>query len=93
MDKSMMAEIASKLDLGFNSLPKPKALAFIALAVMEEIGCEKTEALAVANLLDSISAVNYSALRQKINTDVFGKKAENAKSSAQDVAADLLKDF
>lgn len=89
MEKNTIVEIAESIGFTFNSLPKQDAQVFIAKAIIEEIGCEKTEAIALIKLLDQLACINYSALRQKLNMEVFGKRAEKGEKAKVDIS-DLI---
>ena len=94
MEKTSFAECCSKLNLQFNSLSQAQEIALVAVLIMEEIGIEKTEALAVSEMLIQFVGSNNSALRQKINRIVFNKETpKGKKASAASAAESLLADF
>jgi hypothetical protein len=92
IDKEQLAAICEQLGLEYNTLSKAQALAFIALTIAEARGLEPAEGLAIAELLDDLASVNYSALRQKLAKVIWGKDIpKGVRQNAASLAAQYIK--
>ena len=89
-NKEQIQNHIEDMGLKFNSLTKGQAIALLARIIADETGCERKDMLPIAVQIDDLNGLNVSAMRQKINTEFFGKRADSAKQTAAEIAADLI---
>jgi hypothetical protein len=93
--KYSMVEAVEKMGLEFNSMKNMQGLCLVTLMIAKAIDEEEGTEIAIetkeriVELLEELKAVNYSALRQKVNVEVFGKKADPAEKARESAKAYL----
>lgn len=89
--KDILAEAAKRFDLKAGSLNEKEALAVVTHIIAETAGLEPKQAAQAALALKEAACINTSALRQKIQRDVFGITTATTTRQKESLEDSLMK--